>query len=309
MNSKLQLIRVTEFITSFDNREMNHIMRMIEVDKIMEIIEQTKASAHETAKAQARDMVMQGTLWEWVGPRQLDAWSKAVDCYREAIKIDEQSGDAHYQLAHCYALGLGSRRDWESAIQEFILAAELGNKDALNDLAVFYATGQHVEQSTDKAIELLERAHGKDDEYAAEAWFNHGLLCEQLGKNGEAEVKYMKSSLWQAQNNLAICNYEQGSTDPEEVQLLLEGACDKCGNDPRPWYNLALITNNAQQKRVYWINAADRGYDKACVRIARCYLDGDRIEKNRDKAIHYYTIAANQGNRTAINALRTLRVR
>ena len=51
-----------------------------------------------------------------------------------------------------------------------------------------------------------------------------------------------------------------------------------------------------------------QGHATAQMSLGACYEDGEGVEKDLNKAIEWYTLAAKQGNEDAIEALKELGV-
>jgi len=54
----------------------------------------------------------------------------------------------------------------------------------------------------------------------------------------------------------------------------------------------------------YYKLAADQGYAIAQCNIGQCYFRGEGVQKDSDKAFHYFQLAANQGDEGAMAELK-----
>ena len=73
-------------------------------------------------------------------------------------------------------------------------------------------------------------------------------------------------------------------------------------------YNYGFGVTQDMQKAVEWYTkAAEQGHAAAQYNLGNCYYDGEGVEKDLQKAIEWYTKAAEQGDEDAQEALERLR--
>lgn len=83
-----------------------------------------------------------GAMHEFGNGVRLD-YNKAVECYKKA-----PNNDVAQQLLACnYYYGSGVDKNYQQAMELFMKSADLGNKDALEDLSLFFSYLQNKEEN------------------------------------------------------------------------------------------------------------------------------------------------------------------
>ena len=83
---------------------------------------------------------------------------------------------AQFNIAACYYMCRGVKKDYEKAVHWYTLAAEQGESWSQNDLGICYLKGQGVGQDYEKALEWLTKSAEQGYETAK---FNLEALSEK----------------------------------------------------------------------------------------------------------------------------------
>ena len=85
-------------------------------------------------------------------------FAKAFKLLHEAAKNGKSSAESEQIIGQAFLLGSGVPKNYGKALHFYTLAAENGNRDAQNELAFMYFVGNGVEQNTEKAAALFQKA-------------------------------------------------------------------------------------------------------------------------------------------------------
>ena len=212
---------------------------------------------------------------------------------------------------HCY--GLGTQKDMIKATDYFKRSAELNNTNAKRTLALEYLSGKHLEQDIEKGLEMLTECADRGDT----------LSCYKLGKiyfKGEivykdlntAEKYFLKAS--EKENQYAL--YSLGTLYLEKEKYNIDNAVKYFEKalqyeEVKPYaeYSLAkiMLDNNSyhdSEKAVSLLESSAAENDWASFLLGRLYLYGrDDIPKDKEKAMEWLNVSAEQGNEYAQNML------
>ncbi|KAI8984252.1 hypothetical protein BDF20DRAFT_816822 [Mycotypha africana] len=196
--------------------------------------------------------------------------------------------DAQYQLGKLYTAGLFNKKgkpDYDRAFTLFVQASKHFHTDASLRAGECYEEGLGCRQNGDKAQLFYKKA----------ASLGHPAAMNRLAfayKNGELGV----------------------SKNPKEAVKWLSLAAEAATPEyPEALYELAMLHTTGFENVVYvdieysvrLLNqAAEMGHGPAAFKLGECYEYG-KLNCQPDPAlsIHYYTIAAEKGNRDACFAL------
>lgn len=177
-----------------------------------------------------------------------------------------------YQIDMMYFKGLSIPVNNQNAAEYFEKSAELGNKYARRLLAFECISGKNFEQDIDKGIPLLTECADSGDAFA----------CYKLG-NLYLKGKIINQDLDKAEKYLLFAE------DNEFTQYALGKLY------------LQKEKYDIQKAISYFEKFADKNM-QASYQLGRLYFFGaDGLEKNKEKAIHYLNLSAEQGNEDAQN--------
>ncbi|MDQ5767307.1 GIY-YIG nuclease family protein [Thiothrix subterranea] len=197
-------------------------------------------------------------------------------------KTIPQNDDAEtkYELACRYDTGNGVRKNLKEAYRLFVEAADLGHTLAQVAAGKAHFTGRGAEKDEYQAIPFMLSAANKLN---AEAQYHLGKLAymeylKPAQRNGMSHEKFSFSIIKQSA--------EQGYA-PAQCEL---GAHYSLANK----HELSFNSYKA---------AAEQGHAQSCRYLADCYLDGRGSKRDLNLAHHWYTVAANGKDKTAIKRL------
>ena len=240
-------------------------------------------------------------------------YKNALSGFLELESKDQTDDNLYYKLGSMFKKGLGTDIDMDKAIDYFKRSAEMNNTNAKRTLALEYILGKHLEQNIEKGLEMLTECADSGDT----------LSCYKLGKiyfKGEivykdlnmAEKYFLKAS--QKENRYAL--YSLGTLYLEKEKYSLHKAVeyfDKAVqyDEIKPYaaYSLAkiMLDNNPyhdSEKAVSILESAAMENEWASFLLGRLYLYGtDDIQKDKEKALEWLELSAEQGNEYAQNML------
>ncbi len=236
-------------------------------------------------------------------------YKAALSGFLELESKDQADDNLFYKMGTMYKNGLGTDIDMDKAINYFMRSAELNNINAKRTLALEYISGKHLELDIEKGLEMLTVCADRGDT----------LSCYKLGKiyfKGEivykdlnmAEKYFLKAS--QKENRYAL--YSLGTLYLEKEKYSLDKAVGYFEKvlkyeeiKPYAEYSLAkiMLDNNPyhdSERAVSILELAAMENDWASFLLGRLYLYGtDDIQKDKEKALEWLELSAEQGNEYA----------
>lgn len=240
-------------------------------------------------------------------------YKQALTGFLELESKDQADDNLFYKMGTMYKNGLGTQKDMIRAIEYFKRSAEMNNTNAKRTLALEYLSGEYLELDIEKGLEMLTECADSGDT----------LSCYKLGKiyfKGEivykdlnmAEKYFLKAS--QKENRYAL--YSLGTLYLEKEKYSLHKAVeyfDKAVqyDEIKPYaaYSLAkiMLDNNPyhdSEKAVSILELAAMENEWASFLLGRLYLYGtDDIQKDKEKALEWLKLSAEQGNEYAQNMI------
>lgn len=240
-------------------------------------------------------------------------YKQALTGFLELESKDQADDNLFYKMGTMYKNGLGTDIDMDKAINYFMRSAEMNNTNAKRTLALEYISGKHLELDIEKGLEMLTECADSGDT----------LSCYKLGKiyfKGEivykdlnmAEKYFLKAS--QKENRYAY--YSLGKLYLEKEKYSLDKAVEYFEKvlkyeeiKPYAEYSLAkiMLDNNPyydSEKAVSLLESSAEDNNWASFLLGRLYLYGtDDIQKDKEKALEWLELSAEQGNEYAQNML------
>jgi len=175
-----------------------------------------------------------------------------------------------------YANGVGVEQDGTKAVEWYTKAADLGNTTAMNNLGNMYQTGNGVEQDGTKAVEWFTRAADLGD---TDAMNELGYMYEGHG----AEQDNDKALEWYVKSLSSFPDYEV--------------------------YKIIVDILHGEDAAEKWFE--ESGDAEKMMALAELYRsnysdNGEQVLSDFDKAIEWYTKAADLGNADAQSYLERL---
>lgn len=177
-----------------------------------------------------------------------------------------------YQIGMMYFKGLGTPVDNQKAAEYFEKSAELGNQYARRLLAFEYISGKSFERNIDKGIPLLTEFADSGDDFACYKFGKIYLRGEIVNQVLDKAEKYLLS----AEDN-EFTQYALGKLYLQKEKYDIQKAIS------------------------YFEKSADKNM-QASYQLGRLYFFGaDGLEKNKEKAMEFLNLSAEQGNEYAQN--------
>ena len=233
-------------------------------------------------------------------------YKQALSGFLKIESDDMANDDLFYKLGQMFNLGLGTDSDVTKAIEYFRRSAEMNNKNGLFEYGKALLIGEHIPQDTDSAVKLLEKAVKLKNSNAKRFLALEYISGEHLEQDFEKGIALLTEC---ADSGDVIASYRLGkiylqgeimpqNLDKAEKYLLL------AEDSEYTQYALAKLYLQEEkydiQKAVdYFENGADKNH-WASYQLGRIYLFGAKdIERDKEKAIEWFTKSANDGNEYA----------
>ena len=240
-------------------------------------------------------------------------YKQALSGFLKIESDDMADDDLFYKLGQMFKLGLGTDSDVTKAIEYFRRSAEMNNKNGLFEYGKALLIGEHIPQNTDSAVKLLEKAVKLKNSNAKRFLALEYISGEHLEQDIEKGIALLTEC---ADSGDVIACYRLGkiylqgeimsqNLDKAEKYLLL------AEDSEYAQYALAKLYLQEEkydiQKAVnYFENCADKNH-WASYQLGRIYLFGAKdIERDKEKAIEWFTKSANDGNEYAQDLLENM---
>ena len=240
-------------------------------------------------------------------------YQQALSGFLKIESDDMADDDLFYKLGQMFKLGLGTDSDVTKAIEYFRRSAEMNNKNGLFEYGKALLIGEHIPQDTDSAVKLLEKAVKLKNRNAKRFLALEYISGEHLEQDIEKGIALLTEC---ADSGDVIASYRLGkiylqgeimpqNLDKAERYLLL------ATDNEYAQYALAKLYLQEEkydiQKAVnYFENCADKNH-WASYQLGRIYLFGAKdIERDKEKAVEWFTKSANDGNEYAQDLLENM---
>ena len=233
-------------------------------------------------------------------------YKQALSGFLKIESDDMANDDLFYKLGQMFKFGLGTDSDVTKAIEYFRRSAEMNNKNGLFEYGKALLIGEHIPQDTDSALKILEKAVKLKNSNAKRFLALEYISGEHLEQDFEKGIALLTEC---ADSGDVIACYRLGkiyleseimpqNLDKAEKYLLL------AEDNEYTQYALAKLYLQEEkydiQKAVnYFEKSADKNH-WASYQLGRIYLFGAKdIERDKEKAIEWFTKSANDGNEYA----------
>ena len=240
-------------------------------------------------------------------------YKQALSGFLKIESDDMANDDLFYKLGKMFKLGLGTDSDVTKAIEYFRRSAEMNNKNGLFEYGKALLIGEHIPQDTDSAVKLLEKAVKLKNRNAKRFLALEYISGEHLEQDIEKGIALLTEC---ADSGDVIACYRLGkiylqgeimpqNLDKAEKYLLL------AEDSEYTQYALAKLYLQEEkydiQKAVnYFENCAAKNH-WASYQLGRIYLFGAKdIERDKEKAVEWFTKSANDGNEYAQDLLENM---
>lgn len=233
-------------------------------------------------------------------------YQQALSGFLKIESDDMANDDLFYKLGQMFKFGLGTDSDVTKAIEYFKRSAEMNNKNGFFEYGKALLTGEHIPQDTDSAVKLIEKAVKLKNINAKRFLALEYISGEHLEQDIEKGIALLTEC---ADSGDVIASYRLGkiylqgeimpqNLDKAEKYLLL------AEDSEYTQYALAKLYLQEEkydiQKAVnYFENCAAKNH-WASYQLGRIYLFGAKdIERDKEKAVEWFTKSANDGNEYA----------
>ena len=233
-------------------------------------------------------------------------YQQALSGFLKIESDDMANDDLFYKLGQMFKLGLGTDSDVTKAIEYFRCSAEMNNKNGLFEYGKALLTGEHIPQDTDSAVKLIEKAVKLKNSNAKRFLALEYISGEHLEQDIEKGIALLTEC---ADSRDVIACYRLG-------KIYLQGEIMSQNLDKAEKY--LLLTEDSEytqyalaklylQEEKYDIQKAVNFFENcaaknhwASYQLGRIYLFGAKdIERDKEKAVEWFTKSANDGNECA----------
>ena len=240
-------------------------------------------------------------------------YKQALSGFLKIESDDMANDDLFYKLGQMFKFGLGTDSDVTKAIEYFRRSAEMNNKNGLFEYGKALLIGEHIPQDKEKAVKLLEKAIKLENINAKRFLALELISGEHLDQDIDKGLAMLTEC---ADSGDAFACYRLGkiylqgeimpqNLDKAEKYLLL------AEDSEYTQYALAKLYLQEEkydiQKAVnYFENCAAKNH-WASYQLGRIYLFGAKdIERDKEKAVEWFTKSANDGNEYAQDLLENM---
>ena len=233
-------------------------------------------------------------------------YKQALSGFLKIESDDMANDDFFYKLGQMFKLGLGTNSDVTKAIEYFKRSAEMNNKNGLFEYGKALLIGEHIPQDTDSAVKLLEKAVKLKNSNAKRFLALEYISGEHLEQDIEKGIALLTEC---ADSGDVIASYRLG-------KIYLQGEIMPQNLDKAERYLLLVEDNEYTQYALAKLYLQEEKYDIqkavnyfencaaknhwASYQLGRIYLFGAKdIERDKEKAIEWFTKSANDGNEYA----------
>lgn len=240
-------------------------------------------------------------------------YQQALSGFLKIESDDMANDDLFYKLGQMFKLGLGTNSDVTKAIEYFKRSAEMNNKNGLFEYGKALLIGEHIPQNTDSAVKLLEKAVKLKNSNAKRFLALEYISGEHLEQDIEKGIALLTEC---ADSGDVIACYRLG-------KIYLQGEIMPQNLDKAEKYLLLATDNEYVQYALAKLHLQEEKYDIqkavnyfencaaknhwASYQLGRIYLFGAKdIERDKEKAVEWFTKSANDGNEYAQDLLENM---
>ena len=240
-------------------------------------------------------------------------YKDALSGFLKLESKDQADDNLYYKLGYMFKKGLGTGIDMDKAIDYFKRSAEMNNKNGLYEYGKALLIGEHIPQNTDSAVKLLEKAVKLKNSNAKRFLALEYISGEHLEQDIEKGIALLTEC---ADSGDVIACYRLG-------KIYLQGEIMPQNLDKAEKYLLLATDNEYVQYALAKLHLQEEKYDIqkavnyfencaaknhwASYQLGRIYLFGAKdIERDKEKAVEWFTKSANDGNEYAQDLLENM---
>ncbi|WP_455218584.1 tetratricopeptide repeat protein [Kaarinaea lacus] len=234
----------------------------------------------------------------------------AVVWYMEMAKSGD--ADAQYNLGSVYETGFGVKADPDEAVRWYKEAADQDHQLAQLKLGIMYILGDGTRQSAIKGTSLIRSAADNGNKFA-ETLYEKVLSPDVVRDLSSEEIikkirPFIDLGEKKSINKLtAILNKDKqkaSKKEPELAERFTGKSKNTLGDEIEIANDVPEFIENKKKTVIDLRDSnlallqreANAGNSEAQFQLGRMYDSGDKLERDRQKAITWYTSAANQGH-------------
>lgn len=201
---------------------------------------------------------------------------------------------AQYMTGIFLAEGISCQRNEDKAFEWFVESARAGYEDSVNVVALCYENGVHVQQNLVTAALWRSGKGAAPEDYTDE-------FAEQpqpLPDDGEALYQSARRCLAEHDHEGAAMFYKRAA---EAGHLRAQCSYGKC------LYLGSGVPQNTAEAFRWFSYAAAKDLDIAQYNLGIMYLKGVHVEKDREMAKKYFTLAAHNGHEESAKILEKMK--
>ena len=208
-------------------------------------------SCHLLSQQEASDDLYKQALHFVTLNVQKNSHQHAIELFKEAARLGNT--DAQFDLAFCYAHGIGIAHDIEQAVFWYCQAAEHGHIKAQYYLARCYHRGDGIAKDTLQAVAWYEKAahkgHAKSQCALGECHENGDGVTQDFGKAVAWYFKAAQQKDADAQCNLGACYFWGRGIDKDFAQAIvwLDHSIENGSHDARVLRNYFCLREGVHQ--------------------------------------------------------------
>ena len=222
----------------------------------------------------SRDESSRSLAVHWTNPLLSRICSNALPYAIAKEKIDSDQADSHYQDG----CELYEKKEYDEAIERFVMAAELGHCEAQIKLAQIFLEG-----IPDQEVDFV-------DHRRAFAWYERAAA--QGSTHAQLKLGWM-------------CEAGLGHPKDSRRAVYWYRLAAEAGN-PDAQFNIGVKYDNGEgvehnpEEAVRWFTmAAEQGHADARYFLGQAYEIGDGVEKDIQEALDWYILAIEVGQSAA----------
>ena len=233
-----------------------------------------------------------------------------VPLFQQVVDNDKENYAACYFLADCLYYGKGTPKDIKKAFQLFMMAATNKITDACFMVGLCYLEGNGIYQDLTQSVawftEAARYAHPLSQYYLGCAYMNGTGINKDIPRAAQWLVHAAKQGVVEAQREAAIC-YELLKKYKGAATLFLSGAeagDPFCQEKIADYYADGLGILQCTELAVHYYElAANQGNVNAQVKMANRYAKGAGVPQSTKNAVFWWLKAAQAGHAEAQNAI------
>jgi len=222
------------------------------------------------------------------------------------LSAEKGNLDAKYQIAIMYRDGIGTKIDLDSFKKMLRDAAESGHPKAQLILAEMLLSGKGSEKSETESLKWYlqsAKAGNSRSQYQVAVMYRDGIGIDVDSEESKRWFRIFSHSSYLGHQILAGDILKNVTFNDNSSEIMYEKAASL--NSPLAMYKLGILYRDKISKidmdtAIKWLSiSADCNNPNAQVALGDIYLKGIGVERDIDKAFHYFERAALNGNQVA----------